>query len=68
MELLSAPEELRDDCGISYGYASKLNRYIKNNWHSSAKNFSYNTPKELLSAPEDLAKEIVGFLISMEER
>jgi len=48
------------DCAISYSYASKLNRYIKSNWHSSAKNFSREAHEALLSAPEELREEIVS--------
>jgi hypothetical protein len=48
------------DCAISYSYASKLNRYIKSNWHSSAKNFSREAHEALLSAPEELREEIAS--------
>lgn len=49
-----------DDCGISYQYGSQLNR-MRNTFSAHApKNFSHNTLKELLSAPEELREEIVS--------
>lgn len=49
-----------EDCDISYSYASKLNRYIKNYWHCSAKNFSREAHEALLSTPEELREDIVS--------
>lgn len=49
-----------DDCGISYDYGSQINRIRKTYSDHEPKNFSHNTLKELLSAPEELREEIVS--------
>ena len=49
-----------DDCGISYDYASRLNRIRKTFPLCKAKNFSHDTLDILLSAPEELRDEIVS--------
>jgi hypothetical protein len=49
-----------DDCGISYNYGSQLNRMRNTFSDHEPKNFSHNTLKELLSAPEELREEIVS--------
>ena len=47
-----------DDCGISYGYASRVNRVRKST--CTSKNFSHDVMIELLSTPEELREEIVS--------
>ena len=47
-----------DDCGVSYDYASRVNRARKS--PRGAKNFSQHVMMELLSTPEELREEIVS--------
>jgi len=49
-----------DDCHISYDYGSQLNRIRKTFSDCTTKNFSHDTLKALLSAPEELREEIVS--------
>lgn len=49
-----------DDCGVSYDYGSQLNRIRKTFSDCTTKNFSHDTLKALLSAPEELREEIVS--------
>ena len=47
-----------DDCGVSYDYASRVNRARKS--PHGAKNFSQHIIMELLSAPDELREDIMS--------
>jgi len=48
------------DCGISYNYASQINRVRKTFSEREPKNFSHNALKELLSAPKELQEDFLS--------